>query len=181
MRDIEWGRLKDGDLLTPEQHCQYKYLGHAEGWAYSGRLKYIQQCRAVIVAHEMQYTQHFHHLFNSDPSSPDQNMVIVDGPGFAGLPKAMDELVRDDARAEHIANNSYAFFRYWLSPAATDCYWRRLFKLWADAQAFEPTLHRNATAFGNFKCVRRLSLSSLLALLTDLAASLLMRTSWDPY
>jgi len=35
-------QLKE-QLLTPEQHCQYKYLAHAEGFAYSGRLKYLQQ------------------------------------------------------------------------------------------------------------------------------------------
>lgn len=53
---IVWQRL-DGMLKTPEEHCAYKYLAHAEGVAYSGRLKYIQMCRSVIVAHELQFIQ----------------------------------------------------------------------------------------------------------------------------
>ncbi|KAK4057692.1 hypothetical protein OIO90_001340 [Microbotryomycetes sp. JL221] len=77
--DIDWGD-KDAlmqTLLTPEQHCMYKYLGHVEGWAYSGRLKYLLQCRSVIVAHKMEYLQHFHHLFNDDWNSPQQNMALL--------------------------------------------------------------------------------------------------------
>lgn len=73
----------------------------------------------------MQYIQHFHHLFNSDPTSPDQNIVISPGRNFERLPEVMQELLDDDARAERIANNSFNFFRHWLSPSATNCVWRR--------------------------------------------------------
>lgn len=73
----------------------------------------------------MQYIQHFHHLFNSDPTSADQNIVISPGKGFERLPEVMDALLRDDARAEMIANNSFNFYRHWLSPASVNCYWRR--------------------------------------------------------
>lgn len=137
-------------LLTPEEHCQYKYLGHVEGIAYSGRLKYIQQCRSVIVAHKMKYLQHFHHLFNSDPSSPDQNIVISPGRNFDELPATMDALIKDDKRAEQIADNSYKFFRHWLSPSSVDCYWRRLIERWAELQTFQPTLLRNSTSYESF-------------------------------
>jgi hypothetical protein len=73
----------------------------------------------------MQYLQHFHHLFNDDPDSPDQNIVISPGHNFDELPATMDALIRDDKRAEQIANNSYHFYRRWLSPSSVDCYWRR--------------------------------------------------------
>lgn len=53
---IVWGQL-GGMLKTPEEHCAYKYLAHAEGYAYSGRLKYLQMCRSVIVAHDMEFIQ----------------------------------------------------------------------------------------------------------------------------
>lgn len=43
------GVAADSILLRHLQHCQYKFLGHVEGWAYSGRLKYLQQCRSVVV------------------------------------------------------------------------------------------------------------------------------------
>lgn len=45
---LDWREL-NGELLSPEEHCQYKFLGHVEGWAYSGRLKYLQQCRSVVI------------------------------------------------------------------------------------------------------------------------------------
>lgn len=73
----------------------------------------------------MQYLQHFHHLFNSDTSSPDQNIVIVPGHNFDELPQTMEQLINDDKRAEQIADNSYKFFRHWLSTSSIDCYWRR--------------------------------------------------------
>lgn len=73
----------------------------------------------------MQYLQHFHHLFNGNPKSPDQNIVISPGRNFDELPATMEALLKDDARAEKIADNSYNFYRHWLSPASVDCYWRR--------------------------------------------------------
>lgn len=38
--EIHWDHL-DGELRTPAEHCQYKFLGHVEGWAYSGHLKWV--------------------------------------------------------------------------------------------------------------------------------------------
>lgn len=78
----------------------------------------------------MQYLQHFHHLFNSDPTSPDQNIVITPGNNFDELPETMAALLADDARAEQIADNSFKFYRHWLSPASVDCYWRRCVIVW---------------------------------------------------
>ncbi|KAM0793496.1 hypothetical protein ACM66B_000935 [Microbotryomycetes sp. NB124-2] len=161
--DIDWGD-KDAlmqTLLTPEQHCMYKYLGHVEGWAYSGRLKYLLQCRSVIVAHKMQYLQHFHHLFNDDWNSPEQNMVISPGHNFDELPATMNRLLKDEKRAEQIADNSFKYFRHYLSLASINCYWRRLFHKWAEVQTFQPSLFRNTTSYNSF--------------------ILLGRTHWIPY
>ena len=188
--DLDWGDREQVNklLLTPEQHCDYKFLAHVEGLAYSGRLKYLTQCRSVIVvrllprslvptdralgpalaeqlaltlfprshvlqAHKMRYVQHFHHLFNSDPSSPAQNLVTVPGHHFDELPSVMDELLADDARAKQIADTSYAFWRHWLSVGSVDCYWRRLFREWRDVMAFEPVVTRNLTSYNSFMCV----------------------------
>ncbi|KAM0755468.1 hypothetical protein T439DRAFT_282816 [Meredithblackwellia eburnea MCA 4105] len=160
---IDWGNRDQvlSELLTPEQHCQYKYLAHVEGWAYSGRLKYLQQCRSVVVAHEMEYIQHFHHLFNSDWKSPDQNMVISPGRNFDQLPSVMDRLIKDDARAEQIAENSFKFYRHWLSIASVNCYWRRLFQRWAEVQNYTPEVHRGETSYNSF--------------------ILMGKVHWDPY
>jgi len=48
VRELNWDavneneedKLKhDGDLRTMPEHCEYAFLAHTEGWAYSGRLK----------------------------------------------------------------------------------------------------------------------------------------------
>ncbi|TNY17190.1 glycosyl transferase family 90-domain-containing protein [Rhodotorula diobovata] len=156
----KWGAVTDLDwqdrenvkkmLLTPEQHCDYKFLAHVEGLAYSGRLKYLTQCRSVIVAHKMRYVQHFHHLFDADPTSPTQNLVLSPGRNFDELPAVMDALLADDARAKQIADNSYRFWRHWLSVGSVDCYWRRLFREWREVMAFEPVVTRNLTSYNSF-------------------------------
>ncbi|GAA5993968.1 hypothetical protein JCM5350_003507 [Sporobolomyces pararoseus] len=150
--DLDWGNREQVDkkLLTPEEHCQYKFLAHAEGVAYSGRLKYLMQCRSVIVAHQMQYTQHFHPLINDNSTSPDQNLVTSPGHNFDELPSVMKSLLKDDERAKRIADNSFKHWRYWLSPASIDCYWRRLFQTWAELQTFKPVLTKDMTTFNSF-------------------------------
>ncbi|GAA5922293.1 uncharacterized protein JCM15063_003249 [Sporobolomyces koalae] len=163
VEDLNWGNRDEvyKKLLTPEEHCQYKFLAHAEGVAYSGRLKYLMQCRSVIIAHEMMYTQHFHPLINDNSSSPYQNLVTSPGHNFDELPSVMDSLLKDDERAQTIANNSYEHWRYWLSPASIDCYWRRLFQTWAELQTFKPVLTKDMTSFNSF--------------------ILMGRTDWEPF
>lgn len=40
-----WGAIEDVDwrnkatVISMDEHCKYKFLGHVEGFAYSGRLK----------------------------------------------------------------------------------------------------------------------------------------------
>ncbi|BGP12491.1 hypothetical protein JCM10213_005473 [Rhodosporidiobolus nylandii] len=161
--DLDWQdrEMVDQKLLTPEEHCQYKFLGHVEGFAYSGRLKYLTQCRSVIIAHKMQFVQHFHHLFNSDPTSPEQNLVVSPGRNFEELPAVMADLLADDAKAQRIADNSYRFWQKWLSPSSVNCYWRRLFQRWKEVQQFEPVLTANLTSFNSF--------------------ILMGKVHWDPY
>jgi len=179
--DLDWQDRENVKkmLLTPEQHCDYKFLAHVEGLAYSGRLKYLTQCRSVIVvrrsppstrlrqarspfphlqAHKMRYVQHFHHLFDADPTSPTQNLVLSPGRNFDELPAVMDALLADDARAKQIADNSYRFWRHWLSVGSVDCYWRRLFREWREVMAFEPVVTRNLTSYNSFMCVSSSSL-----------------------
>jgi hypothetical protein len=114
-----------------EDHCRWKFHGFPEGNTYSGRLRYLQNCRVVIVTHTPRWIQHWTHLYNADWNSPDQNIVYVDPPRpedpsvpvhgdggnqfndntWAHLPKAMEKLLADDARAKLIADNQWDFFR----------------------------------------------------------------------
>lgn len=161
--ELDWGNKErlETELLTPAQHCQYKYLAHVEGFAYSGRLKYLLQCRSVTVAHEAEFVQHFHPLWNSDDSSPEQNIVVSPEPGFDNLPATMDALINDDARAERIADTSFRFWRHYLSTSSIDCYWRRLFERWAEVQTWTPQVDEGMTSYNSF--------------------ILLGRTEWVPY
>jgi hypothetical protein len=137
-------------LLTPEEHCKFKFLAHAEGFAYSGRLKYLQQCRSVTIAHAPEFVQHWHHMWNSNDTSPDQNIVLTPGRNFDELPATMDALLADDARAERIADTSFKYWRRWLAPASIDCYWRRLFQEWAKVQTWEPKVSPTMTSYNSF-------------------------------
>lgn len=68
----------------------------------------------------MEHIQHFHHLFDTDPSSPMQNMIEVARPLDEHLPALMEHLLSEgDERAQLIAANQWKFLREgYLSPAA---------------------------------------------------------------
>jgi hypothetical protein len=143
VQSLDWGKVNaegekehGGDLKTIPEHCDYKYTMQTEGksvvrsdlrelilssgWGYSGRLKYLQQCNSVVIAHPMEHIQHFHHLFDTDLSSPTQNMIEVKRPLEKHLPAVMEHLLEEgDARAELIAANAWKFLREgYISPAA---------------------------------------------------------------
>jgi len=63
--------------------------------------------QSVVVSHQPKYTQHFHSFFDASPASPDQNIAILDGPGWSGLDEAMRSLLRPGGtRAQRIARNA---------------------------------------------------------------------------
>ena len=117
------------------QHCEYKYLAQAEGNVYSGRLKYLQMCRSVVVSHKMDWVQHYYHLLR--PSGSEQNFVEVER-DWSDLDSKMKWLLGHDDHAQRIADNNVKTFRErYLTPAAETCYWRRLIQEWATV-SFEP-------------------------------------------
>lgn len=160
-----------------EEHCKWKFLAHAEGTAYSGRFKYLTQCKSVIIAHHLKSIQHYSHLRNSDPMSPLQNMVQV-GPNFEGLAEAMDELLRDDAKAERIATHSYQFWRKWLNPASTNCAWRGLIREYAKLQDFKVEWRPDSdVSYASFESV----VSSPLMPISDFVSSIMRTMKWDAF
>lgn len=124
------------DLLSMADHCKYKFVAHTEGNAYSGRLKYLQNCRSVVVAHSMDWIQHYQHLMRS--SGPERNYVEVKR-DFSDLDEKMQYMLAHEEEAGKIADNSVRMFRErYLTPAAQACYWRRLVYGWA-SMSFEPS------------------------------------------
>jgi len=146
------------EWVSMADHCRWKFHGFPEGNSYSGRLRYLQNCRCVIVTHEPRWIQHWTHLYNADTASPDQNIVFVppapagtkgvpvkdndDGPvrydaTWTRLPEVMEELLRDDSKAKRIADNQWTFFRErYISPASAACYWRKALKGFAKTQRY---------------------------------------------
>ena len=102
-------------------------------------MKYLLNCRSVVVTHTQHWQQSFHPALDSDPSSPNQNIIILPPEGWQELPATMEALWKDDKRAERIADNARRIMggRY-LTPAATNCYWRRLIRDYAETMTFEP-------------------------------------------
>ncbi|PWN26042.1 hypothetical protein BDZ90DRAFT_57048 [Jaminaea rosea] len=168
--DVEEVRWGDGatNAVTMEDHCRWKFHGFPEGNTYSGRLRYLQNCRVVIVTHPPRWIQHWTHLYNADPNSPDQNIVYVDPPApdapsvlvhdekgnefrdatWHNLPATMDWLLRNDERAKLIADNQWDFFRErYISPASATCYWRKLIKGFASVQLYDVDLSGSETPY----------------------------------
>ena len=123
------------DLKSMPEHCQYKYLMQTEGNSYSGRLKYLQNCRSVIVSHPLDWIEHHHPLMRS--SGPEQNFVEVER-SFSNLEETIMSLQNNQAKAERIAENNKRTFReHYLTPAAEACYWRKLIHGWSTV-SWEP-------------------------------------------
>ncbi|EEP82810.1 conserved hypothetical protein [Uncinocarpus reesii 1704] len=127
VKELIWG--KKHHFVSMEDHCRYMFIAHVEGRSFSSSLKYRQACRSVVVAHKLQYIQHFHYLLQS--GGPHQNFVEVER-DFSDLSEKMEELLADPEKARRIAENSVKIFRQrYLTAAAEGCYWRELWDGWA--------------------------------------------------
>ena len=138
VRALTWNdeESKLRDYKTMPEHCGYKFVAQTEGNTYSGRLKYLQSCRSVIISHKLEWIQHHYHLMKN--SGSDQNFVEVER-DWSDLRTKMQWLLSHDQEAERIADNNVKMFRErYLTPAAEACYWRRLFREWSKATDFEP-------------------------------------------
>lgn len=142
IKTVNWGKKEsfEKDRLSMDDHCEYKYLMHTEGTSNSGRLKYLQNCRSVVVAHKLEWVQHHHHLMVS--SGPEQNFVEVDR-SYKDLEAKINDLKLQDGEAEAIADRSVKVFRErYLTPAAETCYWRKLIRGWATV-SFQPEFYNS--------------------------------------
>jgi hypothetical protein len=154
------------DLKSMSDHCEYKYLAHTEGNSYSGRLKYLQSCRSVIVAHKMDWIQHHHPLMQS--SGKNRNFVEVRR-DYSDLEDTIRYLIKHDSEASQIAENNVKTFRErYLTPAAEACYWRKLFDAWSEV-SFKPEFYKE---IDGKKVWRGLPAESFF---------LERRLHWDPY
>ncbi|KAJ9628499.1 hypothetical protein H2203_002398 [Taxawa tesnikishii (nom. ined.)] len=137
---FDWGNKTDQALkkLTMPEHCKWMFGAHTEGRSWSGRLKYLINCRSATIVHDLEWTAHWYHLLESQ--GVDQNFVPVRR-DWSNLEETIEYYLTHPHQAQRIADNAVLKFRErYLSPAAEVCYWRRLFKVWAEV-SFEPQLY----------------------------------------
>jgi hypothetical protein len=130
----EWSDVQALDwksnALSMEEFCKYKYLIYTEGVTYSGRLRYFQLCRSVIISPPLNWRTHLSPMLQD--SGPMQNIVLLKE-DWSDLEEVIGTLQRNQHEAERIANNSVETFRdKYLSPAVETCYWRKLFRAWEE-------------------------------------------------
>lgn len=135
-------------LMWVADSSRYQYVLHAEGTSYSGRLKFLQLCKSITIAHKMDWAEFATHLMR--PDGFEQNFVEVKH-NWSDLPEQMDYLLHHPQEAKSIAERSHdTFNRRYLTPAAVNCYLRRLFHGWAEVQGFEPQISE-VDAKGEFR------------------------------
>jgi len=140
VRVIDWDDENDirFNLLPIEDHCRYMFLAHTEGRSFSGRGKYLLNCRSVVISHPLVWKEAHHAAMVS--SGPEANYIEVDQ-DFKDLSRKIDYLIDNPRVAERIADNAVRTFRdRYLTPAAESCYWRHLIQQYASVSDFEPVL-----------------------------------------
>ncbi|TLD38079.1 DUF821 domain protein [Venturia nashicola] len=126
VQQLNWKK----NALSMEDFCKYKYLMYTEGVTYSGRLRYFQLCRSIIISPPLQWRTHLSPLLH--PQGPNQNIVLVKE-DWSDLDDVIKHLEANPLEAERIANNTVNTFREWyLTPAMEVCYWRKMFRAWAE-------------------------------------------------
>jgi hypothetical protein len=140
VRVIDWDDKDDirFNLLPIEDHCRYMFLAHTEGRSFSGRGKYLLNCRSVVISHTLEWREVHHGALV--PTGPEANYIEVDR-DWSELSHKIDYLIDNPEIAERIANNAVRTFRdRYLTPAAESCYWRQLIRKYSAACDFEPVL-----------------------------------------
>ncbi|KAK5708089.1 hypothetical protein LTR97_000629 [Elasticomyces elasticus] len=142
VQTLDWHNETDihDKLLSMQEHCEYMFTAQTEGNTYSGRLKYLLNCHSVLLAHDMNFIEHFHHLLQA--SGPEQNYVKLKR-DFSDLQRQMSKLGKpaNMPATKSIADNALKTFRErYLTPAAEACYWRAIIRGWASVQGFEPQI-----------------------------------------
>ncbi|KAL2817312.1 glycosyl transferase family 90-domain-containing protein [Aspergillus granulosus] len=140
IRDIDWSDPSsvEENVLPMEEYCRYMFLAHAEGRSFSGRGKYLLNCKSVVISHELAWLEAHHGALIA--SGPEANYVQVSR-DWSDLERKVEHLIDNPAVAERIAGNAVRTFRErYLTPAAESCYWRYLITKYAEASGFEPLL-----------------------------------------
>ncbi|KAL3467351.1 glycosyl transferase family 90-domain-containing protein [Aspergillus heterothallicus] len=140
IREINWADAASvaENVLPMEEYCRYMFLAHAEGRSFSGRGKYLLNCKSVVISHELTWLEAHHGALVAE--GPEATFVQV-ARDWSDLERKVEHLIDNPGVAERIAENAVRTFRErYLTPAAESCYWRYLITRYAGASGFEPVL-----------------------------------------
>ncbi|RDW74591.1 DUF821 domain protein [Aspergillus mulundensis] len=138
LKEVKWDDDQQANLMPIEDHCTYAFLAHTEGRSYSGRGKYLLNCRSVLISHKPHWLEAHHAALI--PSGLDANYVQVER-DWSDLERKVEFLLDNPAAAERIAENAARTFRdRYLTPAAESCYWRYLVNMYGGVSGFVPVL-----------------------------------------
>jgi hypothetical protein len=108
---------------------------HTEGVSYSGRLKYLLNCNALPISHELEWTAQYYHLLVKE--GPRQNYVEVKKDWSDLEETVLYYLQHPEERRRIVENHLRTFREKYFTRAALSCYLRRLVQQYA-LVAFEP-------------------------------------------
>ncbi|OJJ97719.1 hypothetical protein ASPACDRAFT_62689 [Aspergillus aculeatus ATCC 16872] len=127
-------------FLPMHEHCGYMFLAHTEGRSFSGRGKYLLNCKSVVLSHPLSWREAHHAALVAAPH-PEANYVVVEEEGWGDLDAKMRWLIDHPEVAERIAEEAVRTFRdRYLTPAAEACYWRELVAAYSRVLGFVPVL-----------------------------------------
>ncbi len=118
----------EGDFLTMEEFCKYKYIIYTEGITYSGRLKYTALCNSVQMGFPITYHEFWTHLI-------DDHYVQIDDPNDA-ISK-FEALESQPLLAARKARDTALALRKYVTPKGTSCYLRHLVMSYASSCRWE--------------------------------------------
>ncbi|PYI13082.1 hypothetical protein BO99DRAFT_397476 [Aspergillus violaceofuscus CBS 115571] len=136
-------------FVPMHEHCAYMFLAHTEGRSFSGRGKYLLNCRSVVLSHPLTWREAHHAALVAAPH-PAANYVLVEEAGWGDLDRKMEWLIDHPDAAERIADEAVRTFRdRYLTPAAEACYWRELVVQYSGVLGFVPVVEgrEGAVAF----------------------------------
>lgn len=144
-RDKDWAdvQIMNRDTrMHMAEFCAYQFPLHTEGFSWSGRLRYLQNCNSISIIHDLNYMAHYYDLL--DAEGPNQNYIHVNS-DWSDLEEKIQWYRSNTLDAQRVANNSVNTFRdRYLTPAAEACYWRRMVRNWAKVQNFAPEAYEEA-------------------------------------
>lgn len=135
----DWADVASAQIMenwmSVDDFCKYAMTVYTEGVTYSGRLKFLMNCKSLLFAHDGLYVTHYSHLLQRD--GPEQNYVAVKR-DWSDLDEQVKFYLAHQDEAEKIISTSLKTFRSrYTTRAATSCYIRKLIKGYGEV-AFTP-------------------------------------------